>query len=82
VALLELYGTRSCPYTAEIRADLEWRGEPFVEFDVETDPDARTRLVSLSGGNQVPVLAQGGRVVRIGWNGRCCYAGPVRDSAI
>jgi mycoredoxin len=76
VAGLELYGAAGCPYTAELRADLEWRGRPFVEYDVEHDPDAFTRLRALSGGNVVPVLVEDGRVTRIGWEGRVCRAFP------
>jgi glutaredoxin 3 len=72
--MLELYGTRSCPYTAELRADLEWRGESFVEYDVELDQEALRRMLELTGGNRmVPVLVKEGRVVQTGWQGRGCY---------
>jgi glutaredoxin len=70
---LELYGTRWCPYTAELREALEWRGATFVEYDVEADPAARERLLQLTGGvRTVPVLVEDGRVVEIGWQGRGC----------
>lgn len=73
---VELYGTRTCPYTAELREDLEWKGVPFVEYDVEGDPAARERLGRLvSGALSVPVLVQDGQVVSIGWQGRACYVG-------
>ena len=72
--MLELYGTRSCPYTTELRADLEWRGESFVEYDVELDQEALRRMLELTGGNRmVPVLVKEGRVVQTGWQGRGCY---------
>ncbi|CDM67032.1 Uxx-star family glutaredoxin-like (seleno)protein [Pyrinomonas methylaliphatogenes] len=72
--MLELYGTRSCPYTAELRADLEWRGESFVEYDVELDQEALRRMLELTGGNRmVPVLVKEGRVIQTGWQGRGCY---------
>ena len=32
---LELYGSRSCPHTADLREHLEWRNESFVEYDVD-----------------------------------------------
>lgn len=72
----ELYGTRGCPYTAELRDDLEWRGVEFLEYDVEQDQDARKRLRGLVGGSlAVPVLVEDGQVVSIGWQGRSCYVG-------
>ncbi len=69
----ELYGTSSCQFTSELREWLEWRGEPFVEYDVETDGAARARLRALAGGQRtVPVLVEAGRVVQVGWQGRGC----------
>jgi mycoredoxin len=74
---LELYGTRSCPYTAELRDELEWQGEPFVEYDVDADPQARARMCALTtGGAAVPVLVEDGRVRQIGYHGRSCYVAP------
>jgi glutaredoxin 3 len=59
-----------------MREWLEWRGEDFVEFDVEADLDARQRMRTLSGGQRtVPVLVDGGKVVQIGWQGRGCIVG-------
>jgi glutaredoxin len=69
----ELYGTRSCPYTAQLRDDLEFRGREFVEYDVEDDPDALARMVELTRGGAVPVLVENGQVVQIGYEGRSCY---------
>lgn len=73
---LELYGTRSCPYTAELREQLEWDGREFADYDVEADAAAFARVASLTGGTQVtvPVLVEDGRVVQIGWQGRGCMA--------
>jgi glutaredoxin 3 len=73
--VLELYGTKSCPYTAELREDLEFRGRDFVEHDVEADADALARMVELSRGGAVPVLVEDGRVVQVGYEGRSCYVG-------
>jgi mycoredoxin len=73
---LELYGTRSCPYTAELRAELDWQGRAYVEYDVEADASARSRLqLLLSGVCSVPVLVDDGRVVQLGYEGRSCYLG-------
>jgi len=71
---LELYGTRGCPYTAELRAELEWDNRAFVEYDVESDTTARERLFALCNGPvSVPVLVENGSVVQVGWKGQGCY---------
>ena len=70
---LHLYGTTSCPYTREMREWLEWSGREFLEFDVDSDPEARERLRELAGGRRtVPVLVEAGEVVQVGWQGRGC----------
>jgi mycoredoxin len=71
--MLELYGTKSCPYTTELRDDLVFRNRDFVEYDVEDDAGARRRMVAASGGGAVPVLLEDGRVVQVGYEGRSCY---------
>jgi mycoredoxin len=73
---VELYGTRSCAFTAELREHLEWQGQPFVEYDVEADVLAFDRLQQLTrGGRAVPVLVENGVVKSVGWLGRSCLAG-------
>lgn len=73
---LELYGTASCPYTGELRDELEWQGATFVEYDVGADERARERLRTLAGWPcSVPVLVRDGRIAQIGWHGRSCYVG-------
>lgn len=72
----ELFGTASCPYTQEMREFLEWRGEEFVEYDVEADDAARSRMLRLAKGQRtVPVLIEDGKVMQIGWQGRGCIVG-------
>jgi glutaredoxin 3 len=72
----ELYGTRACPYTQEMREWLELRRREDVEFDVEADPAALVRMLALSGGRYtVPVLVEDGRAVEVGWQGRGCIVG-------
>jgi glutaredoxin len=71
--MLELYGTKSCPYTQEMREWLEWKRAEFVEYDVESDSAARDRMRSLANGQRtVPILVDGEKVVEIGWQGRGC----------
>ena len=69
----ELYGTAGCPFTAELRDDLEWRGIAFAEYDVETDRAALARMLALTGGDRtVPVLVEDGCVKQTGFRGRGC----------
>ena len=73
MAKFELFGTRSCPYTEEMREWLEWKGTDFVEYDVETNAAARERVRALANGQRtVPVLVDGDKVIQIGWQGRGC----------
>ena len=69
----ELFGTKSCPYTEEMREWLEWKGSEFVEYDVETDTDARERMRQLAQPPYtVPLLVEDGKVIQVGWQGRSC----------
>ncbi len=72
--MLELYGTKTCPYTAELREELRWQERPFTEYDVEEDALALSRMLDLTNGQRtVPVLVEEGRVVQVGWQGSGCY---------
>ena len=70
--ILELYGAASCPFTDEMRSQLEYEERLFVEYDVERDRTARERLMRLTGQRMVPALVRDGRVVAVGWHGRGC----------
>jgi glutaredoxin len=73
MAQFELFGSPTCPYTAEMREWLEWRRADFVEYNVDSDRAARERMRLLSGGQRtVPVLVEDGKVVQVGWQGRGC----------
>ena len=70
---VELYGARSCPYTAELREQLLWDDKAFVEYDVEQDAAALERMLALTSGQRtIPVLVEAGRVTQVGWQGRAC----------
>jgi glutaredoxin len=70
---LELFGTRNCPYTSELREWLEWNGDEFTEYDVDADEEARERMRRLSQPPYtVPLLVQDGKVIQVGWQGRGC----------
>lgn len=74
MAELELYGTKRCPYTTDLREELQWQGRDFIEYDVEADAEARQRMLSLTDGQRtVPVLVEESEVVQVGWQGRGCY---------
>jgi glutaredoxin 3 len=52
------------------------RRTEFTEYDVETDPGARERMRAVVGSQRtVPVLAEDGKPVMIGWQGRGCTVG-------
>ena len=69
----ELYGTRQCPYTRDARDWLEWSRRDFVEYDVDSDPEALDRMLILTAGQRtVPVLVEEGKVTQVGWQGRGC----------
>jgi glutaredoxin len=73
MAAIELFGTKSCPYTQEMREWLEWKGTEFVEYDIETDVAARNRMRALANGQRtVPMLVEDDKVVQIGWQGHGC----------
>ena len=73
MAQFELFGSTTCPYTAEMREWLEWRRAEFVEYDVDADPEARGRMRALSAGQRtVPLLVENGKVIQVGWQGRGC----------
>lgn len=69
---LEIYGTKHCPYTAELIEELRWQGQTFVYHDVEEDEEALKRMLELSGQRTVPVLILGHKVKQIGYQGRGC----------
>lgn len=67
---LELYTAPGCQYSAAARENLELRGVEFVEYDVESDPEARRRMLQLTGGTRtVPVIVEEGKPVQVGWTG-------------
>ena len=70
---LELFGSSTCQFTAELREELEWQEREFIEFDVDSDIAALWRMLELTGGQRtVPVLVEDGRVLSIGYQGRGC----------
>ena len=70
---VELYTAVGCEFSEAAREDLEWRSVEFVEYDVENDPEARERMLGITGGNRtVPVIVEEGKPAQIGWMGRGC----------
>lgn len=70
---LEVYGASHCQYTTELLDDLEWRGEPFVYYDIEQDDDAKARFAELTqNGRSIPILVEDGKVTSTGYQGRSC----------
>ena len=70
---LELFGSSTCQFSAELREELEWQEREFIEFDVDSNIAALRRMLELTGGQRtVPVLVEDGRVLSIGYQGRGC----------
>ena len=70
---MELYTAAGCEFSEAARADLEYRGVAFVEYDVEKDPEARERMLGITGGiRTVPVIVEESEPAQIGWIGRGC----------
>ncbi len=73
MAKLELFGSSRCPHTSEMRDWLEWKRSEFVEYDVEADAEARTRMREVAAGQRtVPILVEDGKVIQVGWQGHGC----------
>jgi glutaredoxin 3 len=64
VAKVEVYTTSYCPYCIRAKSLLKNKGVSFQEIDVTHDPQARERMVALSGGRRtVPEIFINGRIV-------------------
>lgn len=73
MAKLELFGAARCPYTTEMREWLEFGRREFVEYDVEADVEARSRLRSIAPDvRTVPVLVEDGKILEVGFRGHGC----------
>jgi glutaredoxin len=65
----EIFVKPSCPYCRALKRKLEREGVLFAEHDVQADPEALRRMLTLNGGRRkVPTLVQGGQV-RVGFHG-------------
>jgi mycoredoxin len=74
--MLELFATKTCPYCAEVREQLDADGAEYVEYDVDVDGEARSRLLALVGPHAlVPVVVENGGVLQVGAAGRGCFIG-------
>lgn len=54
---------RFCPDVNRARGRLGELNLPWVEYDTESDPDARDRMIAISGRSSVPTLIIGDRVL-------------------
>ena len=54
---------RFCPDVNRARARLGELNLPWVEYDTESDADARDRMIAISGRQSVPTLVIGDRVL-------------------
>lgn len=64
-----IYTRPGCPYCAAAKADLQQRGLPYTEHNVQADATALRNMLKLNGGRrQVPTIIQDGRVT-MGFHG-------------
>lgn len=54
-----VYTTSMCPYCRSAKALLDKRGVPYEEINLARDPDARNRLVELTGMSTFPQIVIG-----------------------
>lgn len=74
MANVEVFGARTCRFTADLIEDLEWEGREFVVHLVDEDAAALRRLAQLvESPVMVPVLVENGEVKQVGYRGRGCY---------
>jgi mycoredoxin len=66
---VEIFVKPGCPYCGALKHRLEHDGTPFVENDVQNDPTALQRMLSLNGGRRnVPTIVRGAEVT-VGFHG-------------
>lgn len=65
-----IYSKPGCRYSEAARHDLEERGEPYEERDIDGAPEAVKELAGLSDGTFItPVIVQEDGVMRLGFGG-------------
>jgi len=68
-AQVELYTKPGCPYCQALRRKLEHDGTPYVEHDVQSNPAALHRMLTLNDGRRnVPTIVLDGQVT-VGFHG-------------
>jgi len=65
---VEIFGKDTWPHTTAAREDYAKRKVPFRYINVKSDQKELQRMIELSGGRQVPVIVDGGRIT-VGFNG-------------
>jgi glutaredoxin 3 len=64
MAHVEVYATGWCPYCRGAKRLLESKGVEYVEIDVDTDPELRSKMIERAGGRYtVPQVFVDGRHV-------------------
>jgi glutaredoxin 3 len=64
-----IYTKPGCPYCAAAKDDLQQRGLPYTEYNVQSDEAALQRMLALNGGHRrVPTVIHGSQV-SVGFHG-------------
>lgn len=63
-AKVEIYTWQTCPYCIRAKKLLQSKGVPYIEYSIDGDEGARTRMAQRSGGRRsVPQIFIDGRHV-------------------
>ena len=64
-----IYTRSDCPFCKKAKEDLKKRGISYTEIDVFKHPEAKDKVVSLTGKRAVPVIVEGDKVT-VGFGGQ------------
>jgi glutaredoxin len=66
---IEIFVKAGCPYCSALKRKLEREGAAFIEHDVQANPAALQRMLSVNGGQRnVPTIVLG-EEVSVGFHG-------------
>ena len=65
---IELYATTWCGYCEKTRQFFSQKNIRYIEYDIEKDSSAASRMIQRTGGQGVPVIVIGGDIVIRGYD--------------
>ncbi len=68
--LIEVYGTRACPYTRALLRRLDNERREYVSYDVQKERHRLEAMLALNGGRrEVPTIVWPDKGVEVGFHG-------------